>query len=81
MEYAFQDAHQFALLEKHLTSNPKRVAANCLYQALGFEKKKTNAYGIGIGCVINRCDRIGMVAQNDFLEYFSNYISCLKSKT
>jgi len=27
-----------------LTSNPQREAANQLYQALGFEKRKTNAY-------------------------------------
>ncbi|WP_455674591.1 GNAT family N-acetyltransferase [Phocaeicola sp.] len=27
-----------------LTSNPKRVAANKLYQALGFEQKETNVY-------------------------------------
>ena len=28
----------------HLTSRPERVAANQLYQALGFEKRDTNAY-------------------------------------
>ena len=28
----------------HLTSNPKRVAANALYQKLGFERKETNCY-------------------------------------
>lgn len=27
-----------------LTSNPKRVAANALYQSLGFEGKETNVY-------------------------------------
>mgnify|MGYP003294680617 CR=1 FL=1 len=27
-----------------LTSNPKRVAANKLYQAMGFERKETNVY-------------------------------------
>lgn len=27
-----------------LTSNPKRVAANALYQLLGFERKETNVY-------------------------------------
>lgn len=27
-----------------LTSNPKRVAANALYQSLGFERKETNVY-------------------------------------
>ena len=28
----------------HLTSNPSRVAANALYQKLGFERKDTNCY-------------------------------------
>ena len=28
----------------HLTSNPKREAANALYQKMGFEKKDTNCY-------------------------------------
>lgn len=27
-----------------LTSNPKRIAANHLYQSLGFEQKETNVY-------------------------------------
>ena len=27
-----------------LTSNPKRIAANKLYQAIGFERKETNVY-------------------------------------
>ena len=27
-----------------LTSNPKRIAANILYQAMGFERKETNVY-------------------------------------
>jgi len=28
----------------HLTSRPHRVAANKLYQHLGFQKRETNAY-------------------------------------
>lgn len=28
----------------HLTSNPKREAANALYHKMGFEKKETNCY-------------------------------------
>ena len=30
-----------------LTSNPKRIAANKLYQAMGFERKETNVYRMG----------------------------------
>ena len=31
-----------------LTSNPKRIAANKLYQAMGFERKETNVYRMKI---------------------------------
>lgn len=31
-----------------LTSNPKRVAANALYQSLGFERKETNVYKMNL---------------------------------
>lgn len=30
-----------------LTSNPSRIAANKLYQAMGFERKETNVYRMG----------------------------------
>lgn len=43
-----QHAIQFAALQSirllMLTSNPTRIAANNLYQSLGFEKKETNVY-------------------------------------
>ena len=32
----------------YLTSNPKRVAANALYQSLGFERKETNMYKMNL---------------------------------
>lgn len=44
MEHVIDQAQQFAPIELHLTSNPKRVAANHLYQSLGFQKKETNCY-------------------------------------
>lgn len=44
MEYVLEQARQFAPIELHLTSNPKRFAANKLYQSLGFQKKETNCY-------------------------------------
>lgn len=44
MEFVLDQAQQFAPIELHLTSNPKRVAANKLYQSLGFQKKETNCY-------------------------------------
>lgn len=44
MERLLTDAKGFGVQSVHLTSNPKRVAANGLYQALGFEKYETNCY-------------------------------------
>ena len=41
IEYAKAELHNVDL---HLTSSPHRVAANKLYQQLGFEKRETNAY-------------------------------------
>ena len=38
----FVKSQQIPLLM--LTSNPKRIAANKLYQAMGFERKETNVY-------------------------------------
>ena len=38
----FTQSKQIPLLM--LTSNPKRIAANKLYQALGFSRKETNVY-------------------------------------
>ena len=40
----FVKSQQIPLLM--LTSNPKRIAANKLYQAMGFERKETNVYRI-----------------------------------
>ena len=38
----FTQSKQIPLLM--LTSNPKRIAANKLYQSMGFERKETNVY-------------------------------------
>ena len=38
----FVESRQIPLLM--LTSNPKRIAANKLYQTMGFERKETNVY-------------------------------------
>lgn len=48
MEYVLEQAKAFAPIELHLTSNPMRVAANKLYQSLGFQKKETNCYQLSI---------------------------------
>lgn len=44
MEFVLGQARQLAPIELHLTSNPKRVVANKLYQSLGFQQKETNCY-------------------------------------
>lgn len=48
MEHVLKEAKAFAPIELHLTSNPKRVAANYLYQSLGFERKETNCYSMKV---------------------------------
>ena len=48
MERLIADARSFGVQEVHLTSRPQRVAANGLYQALGFERKETNVYRLRI---------------------------------
>lgn len=48
MEYVLEQSKTYAPIELHLTSNPKRVAANHLYQSLGFQKKETNCYQMSI---------------------------------
>lgn len=51
MEYVLEQAKAYAPIELYLTSNPMRVAANHLYQSIGFQKKETNCYQMTItGC-------------------------------
>lgn len=44
MKVLISFAKEIGVHHLHLTSNPKRVAANKLYQSLGFELYKTNCY-------------------------------------
>ena len=44
MEHLIEEASRMKVDCIHLTSNPKRVAANALYQKMGFERKETNCY-------------------------------------
>ena len=44
MEHLLAEAVRMNVDCIHLTSNPKRVAANALYQKMGFERKETNCY-------------------------------------
>ena len=44
VEHMINEARRLIVSSIHLTSNPKRVAANKLYQSLGFMKYKTNCY-------------------------------------
>lgn len=49
MEYVIDYAkNELAPIELHLTSNPKRVSANALYKAVGFEQRETNVYSMMI---------------------------------
>ena len=44
MEYLIEEAARMNVDCIHLTSNPKREAANALYQKMGFVRKETNCY-------------------------------------
>ena len=44
MEHLIEEASRMNVDCIHLTSNPKREAANSLYQNMVFEKKETNCY-------------------------------------
>ncbi|MCQ2177150.1 MAG: GNAT family N-acetyltransferase, partial [Bacteroidales bacterium] len=48
VEFLIQEAKSLGPMELFLTSRPSRVAANALYQSLGFEKKETNCYKMNI---------------------------------
>ena len=44
LQAAIHSAHDAGANGVALTSNPKREAANLLYQSMGFEKRETNSY-------------------------------------
>lgn len=44
MERIFEESKRFGCVKLHLTSNPRRVAANALYQKMGFQLYATNYY-------------------------------------
>lgn len=48
MEHIIEYARRWAPIDLCLTSKPKRVAANHLYQSLGFQRKETNCYRMSI---------------------------------
>ena len=53
MEHLIDEAARMKVDCIHLTSNPSRVAANALYQKLGFERKETNCYVMKVEGVWN----------------------------
>lgn len=48
IEHLITESNKFAPIVLQLTSNPKRIAANALYQSIGFKKKDTNSYRMTI---------------------------------
>ena len=48
MQHVIDYAKTLAPINLQLTSRPERVAANKLYQSLGFQKRETNAYRLEI---------------------------------
>ena len=47
--HAIEEARKAGVAQLMLTSNPLRVAANKLYQQMGFERKETNCYKMDKG--------------------------------
>lgn len=64
MEYVLEQAKAYAPIELHLTSNPMRVAANKLYQSLGFQKKETNCYRLSFAEGANAVDKYENLKQS-----------------
>jgi len=48
MDFILSDANKLEIHHLHLTSNPKRIAANEMYRKIGFQKYETNCYKIEI---------------------------------
>ena len=48
IKHMIENAKRMNVHHIHLTSNPKRIAANNLYQSLGFVKYETNCYHLDI---------------------------------
>lgn len=48
MQHLITEARSMGLQSLHLTSNPKREAANALYQHLGFQSYQTNVYRLDL---------------------------------
>jgi ribosomal protein S18 acetylase RimI-like enzyme len=48
VNHLFQIAREMGLKGVSLTCNPRRVAANALYQKMGFKKWETNVYWYGL---------------------------------
>mgnify|MGYP002559962111 FL=1 len=48
MQYVIDEARKKGITGLHLTSSHRRVAANGLYQSLGFKKRDTNYYTMNL---------------------------------
>ena len=48
IEHAIASARRYSPCTLMLTSRPARVAANALYQSVGFEQKTTNVYKLKV---------------------------------
>lgn len=47
VQHVIAEASRMRVEQLHLTSSPHRIAANALYQKLGFVRKETNCYVFG----------------------------------
>ena len=52
-------------VELHLTSNPRRVAANNLYRSVGFQQRETNVYNLEIRSSVSVISRLREFIENE----------------
>ena len=48
LDRLLSEARALSPIEVQLTSKPARVAANRLYQSMGFQRKETNVYRLSL---------------------------------
>ncbi|HEY4511231.1 MAG TPA: GNAT family N-acetyltransferase [Candidatus Paceibacterota bacterium] len=65
MEVLMAKARELRVSRLQLTSRPERVAANKLYQSLGFVKQDTNAYQLKLGPMVPSQGRINSRSGED----------------
>ena len=66
MEYIIDFARrELGDVDLHLTSSPRRVAANNLYRSVGFQQRETNVYNLEIRRAVSVVSRLREFIENE----------------